>query len=185
MTADTRELYVSALFAELDFLGVSQREVATYFGVTEGIVSRWARGKTPMSMRRADAFLAFVKEAEQRAIEQAKSQPTQPEGKTLPTRGLPSTPEEELRQKLLEYWGRWHDEIEETNLEIYQDLANQLQALRRYIGMDKEKLREALNAAPDARRTRTAITIAGKGVVREMNRLERIRPLEVGPDDAA
>jgi hypothetical protein len=174
--ADILAMYVTTLFKELDELGVTQREVAQHFGVSEQMASRWARGVVPMSHQRGDAFLAFVKQKEQEALERAKAQPRQAGRSTVITGPIP-TPEEVLQRKFAEFWFQWHDELMEANGEVYENLANQLQMLRPYMAMDKEKLREALNTSPTARRARTTITTAAKAVIREVKRLERMKPL--------
>jgi hypothetical protein len=179
-TPDRLEMYVATLFELLAFLQVPQREVAKHFGVSAGMVSHWAHGDYPMSQHRGAAFLAFVQEAERQAIERTKALPRAAQGSTVLTGGVRPTPEEELRQKIGEYWQKWLIEIDEANGEIYHDLVNQFQVLRRYAGMDKDKLREVLNTAPGARHARTEITVTAKALLREISRLERTKPLEEG-----
>jgi predicted transcriptional regulator len=177
---DRRDMYVSVLFEELAFLEVPQKEVAQHLGVSESMVSKWATGAIPISMRRADNFLTFVKEAEQKAIEQAKAQPRSAQRSTVLTGAVPHTPEEKLEEKLREFFCRWVVEIEDRNGEIYEDLATQCRALAPYGHMEKDKLRELLNTSPEARRARAAIVKAAKSVLQEMNRLERMKPVEEG-----
>jgi transcriptional regulator with XRE-family HTH domain len=174
--ADRVPMYVQTWFKELDFLGVTQREVANHFGVSEQMVSRWARGVAPVSHQRFDEFLAFVKTKEREALDRAKAQP-RPRGSTVLTGAMP-TPAEVLQARLDQSWPQWHEELEEQRGELYEELVRQLQILRPYLAMDGDKLREVLNNPPMARQARTTIVSTAKALVREMHRLERSKPLE-------
>jgi transcriptional regulator with XRE-family HTH domain len=173
--ADRVPAYVQTWFKELDFLKVSQRDVARHFGVSEQMVSRWARGVAPMSPQRWDEFLAFVRAKEQEALERAKTEPRR-QGSTVLT-GAARTPEELLQARFDQSWPQWVDEVEERGGGLYDDLVRQLQILRPYMSMDGDKLRELLNSPPTARQARTAIVSAAKTLAREMSRLERMKPL--------
>jgi transcriptional regulator with XRE-family HTH domain len=174
--ADRLPMYVQTWFKELDDLGVTQREVARHFGVSEQMASRWARGVAPMSPQRGEEFLAFVKAKEREALERAKAQP-RPQGSTVLT-GAARTPEEVLQQRLDRSWLQWSEELDERGGMLYEDLVRQLQILRPYMAMDGDKLREMLNSPPTARQARTTLISAAKTLAREISRLERMKPLE-------
>jgi transcriptional regulator with XRE-family HTH domain len=172
---DRIPLYVQTWFKELNFLGVTQRDVARHFGVSEQMASRWARGVAPMSPQRGEEFLAFMKAKEQEALQRAKAQP-RPQGSTVLT-GAGRTPEEVLQERLDQFLPEWFDELEEMGGGLYEDLVRQLQTLRPYMGMDADKLREVLNSPPMARQARTTLISAVKTMLRELKRLERSKPL--------
>jgi hypothetical protein len=174
--ADMMEMYVTVLFEELAFLGVTQRDVARHFGVSEQMASRWARGVVPVTRQRGEEFITFVQAKEQEALERAKRPPRSGPRATVLTGAIP-TPEEVLQDRINSFWARWDDELQERNGGIYDDLVLQLHALRPFMGMDAAKLREMLNTSPSARRARTTILSAAKLLTRDVHRLERMKPL--------
>jgi hypothetical protein len=172
-------MYVASLFKELDFLGIAQRDVARHFGLSEGMVSQWARGVKPLPVGRSGAFLDFVRQAEQNALEAARTQSPRPHANLL-TRVGGLTPEEQLQQKLGEFWRDWHLEIEERSGRVYEDLADQFRVLAPYTQMDLEKLRDTLKTSPLAQQTRTTVTVAAKDILRLVRLLERMPSTEEG-----
>jgi transcriptional regulator with XRE-family HTH domain len=177
--AQTLQAYIATMIELLHELGVSQRDLGRHFGVSEQMVSRWARGVAALTPARFEEFLAFVQAQQQAALERAKAQPRPAPGGSVLT-GPQPTPEEALQRRINHYWSRWHDEISERNGQVYEDLIRQLQVLRPYLGMDTDKLREVLNTPPTARQARTALLSAAKALAREVSRLERMRPLDEG-----
>jgi predicted transcriptional regulator len=164
--------YVASLFALLRYLEVPQKRVATLLGLTKGAVSQLARGRRPIPEKHWPAFIAFVQDAVEEKVKQARAQDAQRGGRLRAVmRGVSA--EKMAEMKIKEFFTLWCNEVSESCGLLYRQIGEEARLLKQLAEMDDDKIKRRLNE-PGMRET---FARSSRRVTAAIEALESVRPL--------